>query len=65
MKVGNFPLAGRLQYFVKQWKKLTRNPKILKWVSSLKTDFILEPFRGKTPHYPKMSAQESWAGRRG
>ena len=44
VKVGNFPLAGRLQYFVKHWKKLTSNPEILEWVSGLKIDFILEPF---------------------
>ena len=60
VKVGNFPLAGRLQYFVKHWKKLTSNPEILEWVSGLKIDFILEPFQEKFPHHPKMSAQESW-----
>ena len=59
VKVSNFPLAGRLQYFGKHWKKLTCNPKILEWVSGLKTDFILEPFQKKVPHHPKMSAQES------
>ena len=60
VKVGNFPLAGRLQYFVKHWKKLTSNPKILEWVSGLKIDFILEPFQKKVPYHPKMPAQESW-----
>ena len=60
VKVGNFPLTGRLQYFVKHWKKLTSNPEILEWVSALKIDFILEPFQEKVPHHPKMSAQESW-----
>ena len=59
VKVSNLPLAGRLQYFVKHRKKLTSNPKILEWVSSLKIDFILEPFQEKVPHHPKMSAQES------
>ena len=28
-KIGNFPLAGRLQYFLENWKILTNNPKIL------------------------------------
>ena len=59
VKISNFPLAGRLQYFVKHWKKLTSNPEILEWVSGLKIDFILEPFQEKVPHHPKMSAQES------
>ena len=57
VKVGNFPLAGRLQYFVNHWKKLRSNPEILEWVSGLKIDFILEPFQEKVPHHPKMSAQ--------
>ena len=60
VKVANFSLAGRLQYFVKHWKKLTSNPEILEWVSSLKINFILEPFQKKVPHHPKISAQESW-----
>ena len=59
VKVSNLPLAGRLQYFVKHRKKLTSNPKILEWVSSLKIDFILEPFQEKVPHHSKMPAQES------
>ena len=59
VKVSNFPLAGRLQYFVKHWKKLTSNPQILEWVSGLKIDFILEPFQEKVPHHQKLSAQES------
>ena len=29
VKVSNFPIAGRLQLFVKHWKKLTNNPEIL------------------------------------
>ena len=60
VKVSNFPLAGRLRYFVKHWKKLTSNPEILEWVSGLKVDLILEPFQEKVPHHPKMSAQQSW-----
>ena len=32
---GNFPLAGRLQYFSENWKILTNDPKILEWVSGL------------------------------
>ena len=60
VKVGNFPLAGRLQDFVKHWKKLASNCEILEWVPGLKIDFILEPFQEKGPHHPEMSAQESW-----
>ena len=39
VKVSNFPLAGRLQYFGKHWKKLTCNPKILEWVSKNRLHF--------------------------
>ena len=28
VKVGSFPLAGRLLYFTKHWEKLTSNPAI-------------------------------------
>ena len=60
IKVGNFPLARRLQYFVNHSKKLTSNLEILEWVSGLKMNFILEPFQEKVPHHAKMSPQESW-----
>ena len=36
IKVSNFPIAGRPQYFVKHWEKLTSNLEILEWVSGLK-----------------------------
>ena len=32
----NFPLAGRLRFFLTQWKKLTNDPEILSWVSGLR-----------------------------
>ena len=41
--IGNFPLAGRLQYFLENWRILTNDPKILEWVSESKTDFREEP----------------------
>ena len=47
VKVSNFFLAGRLQYFIKHWKKLTSNHETLEWVSGLKIDFILGPLQKK------------------
>ena len=43
-EIGNFPLAGKLQYFLENWKILTNDPKISEWVSGLKIDFQKEPF---------------------
>ena len=58
-EIGNFPLAGRLQYFLENWKILTNDPKILEWVSGLKIDFQEEPFQERVPHQAQMSMQES------
>ena len=41
-KIGHFPLAGRLPYFLENWKILTNNPKILEWVSGLKIEFAFQ-----------------------
>ena len=57
-KIGNFPLAGRLQYFLENWKILTNNSKILEWVSELKIDFQEEPFQERVPHQIQMSMEE-------
>ena len=54
-EIGNFPLAGRLQYFLENWKILTNNPKILEWVSGLKIDFA---FQERVLHQAQMSMQE-------
>ena len=58
-EIGNFPLAGRLQYFLENWKILTNDPKILQWVSGLKIDFREEPFQERVPDQAQMSIQES------
>ena len=52
-EIGNFPLAGRLQYFSENWKILTNDPKILEWVSGLKINFQKEPFEERVPHQVK------------
>ena len=58
-EIGNFPLAGRLQYFLENWKILTNDPKILEWISGLKIDFQEEPFQERVPHQAQMPMQES------
>ena len=58
-EIGNFPLAGRLQYFLENWKILTNDPKILQWVSGLKIDFREELFQERVPDQAQMSIQES------
>ena len=58
-EIGNFPHAGRLQYFLENWKILTNQPKILEWISGLKIDFQEELFQEKVLHQAQMSMQES------
>ena len=58
-KIGNFPLAGILQYFLENIKILKNNPKILEWVSDLKIDFQEEPIPERVPHQVQMPMQES------
>ena len=53
-EIGNFPHAGRLQYFLENWKILTNQPKILEWISGLKIDFQEELFQEKVPHQAQM-----------
>ena len=57
-EIGNVPLAGRLQYFLENWKILTNDPKILEWVFELKMDFQEEPFQERVPHQVQISMQE-------
>jgi len=56
-KLKSFPLAGRLQYFLQNWKKITSNPEILNWVSGL--DFHSKPYQLKPPYQAKMSKEET------
>ena len=53
-EIGNFPHAGRLQYFLENWKILKNQPKILEWISGLKIDFQEELFQEKVPHQAQM-----------
>ena len=54
-EIRKFRLAGRLQYFFKNWKILTNDSKILEWVSGLKIDFQEEPFQERVPQQVQMS----------
>ena len=58
-EIGNFPLPGRLQHFLENWKILANDSKILEWVSGLKIDVQEEPFQERVPHQAQMSMQES------
>ena len=63
-EIGNFLLAGRLQYFLENWKILANEPKILEWVSELKIGrnhfkFQEEPFQEGVAHQAQISIQVS------
>ena len=58
-EIRNFSLAGRLQYFLENWKILINDRKILECVSRLKIDFQEEPFQERVPHQAQISMQES------
>ena len=55
----DYPLAGRLQFFVKNWQVLTNNPEILEIVSGLKVPFMGEPQQIRPPHQAKMNREQS------
>ena len=57
--IEDFPLAGRLKNFRKNWEKVTNNPEILRIVSGLKIDFLEEPLQTKPPHQARMSREEA------
>ena len=58
-EIGNFTLAGILQYFLENWEIVANDPKILELVSGLKIDFQEEPFQERVPNQAQMSMQES------
>ena len=53
------PLAGRLQYFVNNWRILTKDPDILEMVLGLRLSLIEEPIQNKPPHQAKMNMEQS------
>ena len=58
-EIVNFPLAGRLLYFLENCKILTNDPKTLEWLSELKIDLQEKPFQERILHQDQMLMQES------
>ena len=52
-------LAGRSKYFLKNWKKLTGDKKILKIVQGYKIPFQMDPIQVRVPHSQKMNSDQS------
>ena len=48
-KAQNFPQAGRLQYFLENWEKLTSNPAILNIVKGYQIPFLSVPIQKSCP----------------
>ena len=48
-KAQNFPQAGRLQYFLENWEKLTSNPAILNIVKGYQIPFLSAPIQKSCP----------------
>ena len=47
--VKNLPLAGRLKYFVENWKLITLDPWIIDTVTGCKISFVNYPFQERVP----------------
>ena len=52
-------LAGRSKLFLKNWKKLTEDKKILEIVQSYKIPFYLDPIQVRVSHSQKMNTDQS------
>ena len=52
-------LAGRSKQFLKNWKKLTEDKKILQIVQSYKIPFYLDPIHVRVSHSQKMNTDHS------
>ena len=55
----NFRPAGRLQYFLKNWEKLTNDPFILELVKGYQIPFLSEPSQTAPPSSTSMSQEET------
>ena len=53
----NYPLAGRLRFFVKNWEKLTADPVILKIVTGWEIPFMENPQQGKFRRFQSNKSQ--------
>ena len=52
-------LAGRSKHFLKNWKKLTGDKKILEIVQGYKIPFHMDPIQVRVPHSQKMNTDQS------
>ena len=52
-------LADKSQHFLRNWKKLTRDKKILRITQGCKITFYVDPIQVKVPHSQKMNTDQS------
>ena len=52
-------LADKSQHFLRNWKKLTRDEKILKIIPGCKIPFHVDPIQVKVPHSQKINTDQS------
>ena len=57
-EIPEYPPAGRLKFFQKNWAKLTHDPEILNYVSGVKIQFLSRPTQNVPPRPLKMSQEE-------
>ena len=58
-KISNLPRAGRLKEFLRNWKKLTKNPAILEIAQRWNTPFISYPKQSKAQRVITVSNEET------
>ncbi|OXU18776.1 hypothetical protein TSAR_005753 [Trichomalopsis sarcophagae] len=42
-------IAGRLQFFINEWRKITSDPRIISWLKGFKIPFVKKPVQLKSP----------------
>ena len=65
--IEDFPLAGRLKNFRRNWEKVTNNPEILRIVLGLKKNFLERPYKQNLltkQEFQGRSGSESYVGER-
>lgn len=55
----HIPLGGRLEFFIKNWEKVSSDQKILNQVKGFKLDFVQEQFQNFEPKEIKLSQKET------
>ena len=51
-------LADKPQHFLRNWKKLTRDKKILKIIQGCKIPFHVDPIQVEVPHSQKINTDQ-------